>query len=49
METSERDLRDIHGREADYWEEGLVPHCISRISLPHDIYHLVAASKTFFT
>lgn len=47
METSERDLRDIHGREADYWEEGLVPHCVSRISLLHDIYRLGTAPNFF--
>lgn len=46
VETSERDLRDVHGRKDDYWEEGLVPHCVSRISLPHNIY--LAVAPNFF-
>ncbi|KAL0110151.1 hypothetical protein PUN28_013653 [Cardiocondyla obscurior] len=38
----------VHGREADYWEKNLVPHCVSRISLPRDIYRHVATPKFVF-
>lgn len=45
------DLHDVHSRGADYWESGLVPHCISHISLPHQSpvvarnFHLTATTS----
>lgn len=41
------DLHDVRSDvgEADYWESGLVPHCVSHISLPH---HSLAIARNFY-